>query len=132
MAEKQEHKRLLIDDRVANYQANFKENGNAKLKKLNKEDIKLLMKLMTETDMAIFEAAPEYGLTSIGIGIGTIKIKYRDPIKFRNVHTKEEGMTYYTPLFYFKPKNELKSRVKYKLNEVKQREKELEELGEEE
>ena len=49
-------------------------------------------------------------------------------MKFRNVHTKEIEMTSYTPLFYFTPSDEVKRRVKKKLNEVKQRE--LEVLGE--
>lgn len=124
--------RLRLDDRIANYRAKFKESDNEKIRGLTLTDIKQLTKLIAEVDMDIFEAAPEHGFNTISVGYGTIRIVYRDPIPTHNVHTGEMQMSSYTPLFYFRPSDKLKSRVKYKLNEVKQRENELENNGEEE
>lgn len=121
---------LSINDRVANYREKFKTSESERIRKLNLKEIKELIKLQAEIDTELLEASqdPVHGFDSLSLGFGTLKIVTRDPMKFRNVHTKEIEMTSYTPLFYFTPSDEVKRRVKKKLNEVKQRE--LEVLGE--
>lgn len=135
MSKKKKEKvvRLRLNDKIANYREEFKKSDNKKIRSLNLEDIKQLTKLMAEVDMNIFEAAPEHGFNTISLGYGSIRLVYREPIRTHNVHTGEMQMSNHTPLFFFKPTDKLKSRVKWKLNEVKKREKELEENdGEEE
>ena len=121
---------LSINDRVANYREKFKTSESERIRKLNLKEIKELIKLQAEIDTELLEASqdPVHGFDSLSLGFGTLKIVTRDHMKFRNVHTKEIEMTSYTPLFYFTPSDEVKRRVKKKLNEVKQRE--LEVLGE--
>ena len=121
---------LSINDRVANYREKFKTSESERIRKLNLKEIKELIKLQAEIDTELLEASqdPVHGFDSLSLGFGTLKIVTRDPMKFRNVHTKAIEMTSYTPLFYFTPSDEVKRRVKKKLNEVKQRE--LEVLGE--
>lgn len=121
---------LSINDRVANYREKFKTSESERIRKLNLKEIKELIKLQAEIDAEILVASqePKNKFDTISLGFGTLKIVTRDPMQFRNVHTKELEMTSYTPLFYFTPTDEVKRRVKKKLNEVKQRE--LEVLGE--
>lgn len=121
---------LSINDRVANYREKFKTSESERIRKLNLKEIKELIKLQAEMDAEILVASqePKNKFDTISLGFGTLKIVTRDPMQFRNVHTKELEMTSYTPLFYFTPTDEVKRRVKKKLNEVKQRE--LEVLGE--
>lgn len=124
---------MHLDDRVSNYRNKFKTSDNAKINSLTKKDIKELLKLQSKMDIEILEAAPGKYYDTLSLGFGTIKLSYREPIKFVNVRTKEEGMTSHTPLFYFRPSPELKARVKHNLNEVvkkKAKEKLLEKKGE--
>lgn len=121
---------LSINDRVANYREKFKTSDSERIRRLNLKEIKELIKLQAEIDAEILVASqePKNKFDTISLGFGTLKIVTRDPMQFRNVRTKELEMTSYTPLFYFTPTDEVKRRVKKKLNEVKQRE--LEVLGE--
>lgn len=125
------------EDRLTNYRAKFLTTDNKKIRALAKPDIKELMELIAETDMDMIEHMPKTrefdpsedmfrGINSLNIGIGTLRIVYRAPMKIKNVHTGEEQMSHYSPLFYFRPKPELKTRVKTALNEQKRREKEIE------
>lgn len=120
---------IYKQDIIATYRERFKKSDNARIRKLNKDDIKVLLDELGEGLADILEAAPVHGFDGIHLGAGQIKLSVRPPQEVNDISTGKRITTAPTPLFYFKASAPLKKRLKETLLEL-QEEENGEEIGE--
>lgn len=119
---------LSIDDRVINYQDAFKDSDSQRISKLNRAEVKEIIKLIAEVDKELFKAIADKrnGFNAINFGFGTIKVVVREPMPYTDVRTKERSLTSYSPLYYFSPNDKLKAEMKALVNSEIKKEQEIE------
>lgn len=114
---KEKRKQFYKEDKIATIRERFKEHPNPKLQKLNKKDIRELVDELADCYEEILLSAPEYGFDTLHIGLGQIILSVRKPHEITDIKSGEKVVTQPTALFYFKPSDKFKHKMRAVLAE---------------
>lgn len=111
---------IYKQDVVSTYRERFKKHSNPRIQKLSKLDIEDLLEELGEGLGDILEAAPIHGFDGVHLGAGQIKVVIRKPQEINHIQTGKKTTTAPTALFYFKPSQKQKDRMKKTLLDLQE------------